>query len=84
MKRTNIGMTFWVRITLDDTWSDTGYQELNAECLAGAGISVYQPLEEEINRLDNYDVYGDMLYLLSETSSEKPYKIQVIVGKRRI
>lgn len=72
---------FGFRITLDDTWSDTGYQELNAECLAERGISVYQPLEEEINRLDNYDVYGDMLYLLSETSSEKPYKIQVIVGK---
>ena len=72
---------FGFRITLDDTWSDTGYQELNAECLAERGISVYQPLEEEINRLDNYDIYGDMLYLLSETSSEKPYKIQVIVGK---
>lgn len=72
---------FGFRITLDDTRSDTGYQELNAECLAERGISVYQPLEEEINRLDNYDVYGDMLYLLSETSSEKPYKIQVIVGK---
>lgn len=72
---------FGFRITLDDTWSDTGYQELNAECLAERGISVYQPLEKEIDRLDNYDVYGDMLYLLSETSSEKPYKIQVIVGK---
>ena len=72
---------FGFRITLDDTWSDTGYQELNAECLAERGISVYQPLEKEIDRLDNYDVYGDMLYLLSETSSEKPHKIQVIVGK---